>query len=77
LPGGLSGLSCNNDLAFVIDPFGTVGSEAMAGFGNNFDLAGVFGDGCGDGCAHGDESCTGPSELVVGQGGQTRAVASR
>jgi hypothetical protein len=44
LPGGLSGLSCNNDLAFVIDPFGTVGSEAMAGFGNNFDLAGAVGD---------------------------------
>jgi hypothetical protein len=34
----------SNDTAFVIDPLGTVGSTAFAGLGNNFDLAGVFGD---------------------------------
>jgi hypothetical protein len=36
----------SNDHAFVIDPLGNVGSTANAGeaFGNNFDLAGVFGD---------------------------------
>jgi hypothetical protein len=41
---GLYGLGGSNDVAFVIDPFGTVGSEAMAGLGNNFDLAGALGD---------------------------------
>jgi hypothetical protein len=39
-----SGLAGSNDLAFVIDPFGTIGSDATAGLGGNFDLAGVFGD---------------------------------
>jgi hypothetical protein len=34
----------SGDLAFVVDPLGTIGSEAFAGLGNNFDLAGVFGD---------------------------------
>jgi hypothetical protein len=37
-------LGGSNDLAFVLDPFGTVGSEALAGLGHNFDLAGVLGD---------------------------------
>ncbi len=31
--------------SFTIDPFGTVGSDAVSGLGNNFDLAGIFGDG--------------------------------
>jgi hypothetical protein len=35
----------SSDTAFVIDPFGTVGSTATAGLGFNSDLAGVFGDG--------------------------------
>jgi hypothetical protein len=34
----------SGDLAFVVDPLGTIGSEAFAGLGHNFDLAGVFGD---------------------------------
>jgi hypothetical protein len=34
----------SNDTAFTVDPFGTVGSDAVSGLGNNFDLAGVFGD---------------------------------
>jgi hypothetical protein len=34
----------SNDTSFTIDPFGTVGSDAVSGLGNNFDLAGVFGD---------------------------------
>ncbi len=36
----------NFDNAFIVDPFGTVGSSAMSGgtFFHNFDLAGVFGD---------------------------------
>jgi hypothetical protein len=38
------GLSGSSDNAFVIDPLGTVGSTAIAGFGNNLDLAGVLGD---------------------------------
>jgi hypothetical protein len=42
--GGGFGLGGSNDVAFVIDPFGTIGSEAMAGLGNNFDLAGALGD---------------------------------
>jgi hypothetical protein len=33
----------SNDVAWVLDPFGTVGSTALAGDGNA-DLAGVFGD---------------------------------
>ena len=32
------------DTAFTNDPFGTLGSDAVAGLGNSFDLAGVFGD---------------------------------
>jgi hypothetical protein len=39
----------NNDIATVFDPFGTLGSTAIAGEGldipGNFDLAAVFGDG--------------------------------
>jgi hypothetical protein len=42
--GGLFGLGGSNDSAFVLDPFGTVGSEAIAGLGHNFDLAGVLAD---------------------------------
>jgi hypothetical protein len=34
----------SNDTSFTIDPFGAVGSDAVSGLGNNFDLAGVFGD---------------------------------
>jgi hypothetical protein len=34
----------SNDTSFTADPFGTVGSDAVSGLGNNFDLAGVFGD---------------------------------
>lgn len=34
----------SNDVAFVIDPFGTLGSEATAGLGGNFDLAGALAD---------------------------------
>jgi hypothetical protein len=33
----------SNDVAWVFDPFGTVGSSAFAGVGNS-DLAAVFGD---------------------------------
>jgi hypothetical protein len=33
----------SNDIAMVFDPFGTAGSEALAGIGN-FDLAAVFAD---------------------------------
>jgi hypothetical protein len=33
----------SNDIAMVFDPFGTEGSEALAGIGN-FDLAAAFGD---------------------------------
>jgi hypothetical protein len=36
--------SSSNDVATVVDPFGTVGSDAYAG-GGNFDLAAAFGDG--------------------------------
>jgi hypothetical protein len=42
--GGLVAFGGSNDLAFVVDPFGTIGSEAMAGLGNNFDLAGALAD---------------------------------
>jgi hypothetical protein len=42
--GGLYGLGGSNDLAFVLDPFGIVGSDAVAGLGHNFDLAGAWGD---------------------------------
>jgi hypothetical protein len=45
--GGLYGLGGSNDLAFVLDPFGIVGSDAVAGLGNNFDLAGALGDNLG------------------------------
>jgi hypothetical protein len=40
----LVGFGGSSDNAFIIDPLGTVGSTADAGLGNNFDLAGVFGD---------------------------------
>jgi hypothetical protein len=42
--GGLTGLGGSDDSAFVVDPFGTLGSDATAGLGNNFDLAGVSAD---------------------------------
>lgn len=42
--GGLFALGGSNDFAFILDPFGAIGSEAMAGLGNNFDLAGALGD---------------------------------
>jgi hypothetical protein len=42
--GGGAGLGGSGDSAFVVDPFGTVGSTATAGLGFNSDLAGVFGD---------------------------------
>jgi hypothetical protein len=47
LAGGIgpSGLGGSGDSAFVVDPFGTVGSDAVAGVGGNSDLAGVLGDG--------------------------------
>jgi hypothetical protein len=35
----------DNDIAYVLDPFGTVGSTAIAGDPGNSDLAAVFGDG--------------------------------
>jgi hypothetical protein len=41
---GVIGDGGSNDTAFTTDPFGSVGSDAVAGLGNNFDLAGVFGD---------------------------------
>lgn len=41
---GLGNGGGSNDLAFTIDPFGTLGSEALAGAHNNFDLAGALGD---------------------------------
>lgn len=37
-------LGGTGDLAFVVDPLGVIGSEAFAGLGNNFDVAGVWGD---------------------------------
>jgi len=42
--GGGTTLGGSNDVAFVADPWGTVGSTADAGLGYNYDLAGVFGD---------------------------------
>jgi hypothetical protein len=42
--GGNLAAGGSNDLAFVYDPSGTVGSTAVAGLGFNSDLAGVFGD---------------------------------
>ena len=42
--GGGLGLGGSGDSAFVVDPFGTLGSSAVAGLGNNFDLAGALGD---------------------------------
>jgi hypothetical protein len=41
--GGL-GSGGADDLAFVVDPFGTVGSDASAGSGHIFDLARALGD---------------------------------
>jgi hypothetical protein len=47
LAGGIgpSTLGGSGDSSFVVDPFGTVGSYAVAGLGSNSDLAGVLGDG--------------------------------
>jgi hypothetical protein len=42
--GGPESLGGSNDTAFVDDLFGQVSSTAMAGLGNNFDLAGAVGD---------------------------------
>jgi hypothetical protein len=42
--GLLSETASSNDIAAVLDPLGTMGSEAFAGVGNS-DLAAVFGDG--------------------------------
>jgi hypothetical protein len=41
--GLLTNTASSDDIAAVIDPFGTVGSTAYAGEGN-FDLAAAFGD---------------------------------
>jgi hypothetical protein len=41
--GILNVVPSSNDIAFVFDPFGTLGSTALAGDGN-FDLAGVLAD---------------------------------
>lgn len=37
----------SGNLAFVIDPFGSLGSAASAGFGGDLDVAGVLGDNLG------------------------------
>jgi hypothetical protein len=42
--GGVGLVGGSDDSAFVVDPFGTLGSTADAGFGNNFDLAGALAD---------------------------------
>jgi hypothetical protein len=42
--GGDMGFGGSNDLAFVLDPFGTVGSTAVAGLGHSFDLAAALAD---------------------------------
>jgi hypothetical protein len=42
--GDVNALGGSGDSAFVVDPFGTLGSTADAGLGFNSDLAGVFGD---------------------------------
>jgi hypothetical protein len=42
--GVFSTVPSGNDVALVVDPFGTLGSSAHAGDGN-FDLASIFGDG--------------------------------
>jgi hypothetical protein len=42
--GGPEGLGGSHDSAFVDDLFGPAGSTALAGLGNNFDLAGAVGD---------------------------------
>ena len=42
--GAGTGLGGNGDSAFVVDPFGTFGSQAFAGLGNSFDLAGALTD---------------------------------
>jgi hypothetical protein len=44
IAGGLAGETGSNDVAAVLDPFGTAGSLAVAGDGGNFDLGTVFGD---------------------------------
>lgn len=44
IAGSSTGLGGSCDTAFVVDPFDTVGSSAIAGEGFNSDLAGVFGD---------------------------------
>ncbi len=43
--GGSSALGGSGDSAFVLDPFGMFGSEAVAGLASNFDLAGALTDG--------------------------------
>ena len=37
-------MAATTDTAFVDDLFGQMGSTALAGLGNNFDLAGAVGD---------------------------------
>lgn len=44
IAGSATGLGGSNDTAFVDDPFGTLGSTAIAGEGHMSDLAGSFGD---------------------------------
>jgi len=44
IAGFLGGDTGSNDVAAVLDPFGTAGSLAVAGVGGNFDLGAVFGD---------------------------------
>jgi hypothetical protein len=41
---GIIGDGGSNDIAFTNDPFGILGSDAVAGLGNSFDVAGAFGD---------------------------------
>lgn len=42
--GGDMGFGGSNDLAFVLDPFGTVGSTAVSGLGHSFDFAAALAD---------------------------------
>jgi hypothetical protein len=44
IAGSQDGAGGSSDTAFVVDPFGTLGSSAFAGDGFNSDVAGVFGD---------------------------------
>jgi hypothetical protein len=44
IAGSDTGVGGSNDTAFVNDLFGTLGSDATAGLGHNFDLAGALGD---------------------------------